>query len=296
MSITINTKYVVYNHAGTGVRHHHFTEQNTVESFPLQTAEPNEVGNRIAYAPAVHKFNNNTEDLSLAFMSVNGAKGGNKLYLDPGSYLYQVGTSNIEVLAVYAPAGGIGPPGGGPGIWVDAFNVDVGNFSDDLHFIQILTPPTPPDLLDGPKTDEANQDGDVSSENPEHIRASETIDSNVPFVKWKQIMPPQQIVDARDFELEQEQTGEIWFAFYQSQIVDVPRPDRNRDWVFPVLSFIIAGWIHFSNGNGWCIVCGSLLPEFMSFIFVAIGIGVLIKNKVFTIGQKVGINAVRRVE
>ncbi|MCK9398150.1 MAG: hypothetical protein M0Q44_21500 [Methylobacter sp.] len=229
MSITIKTKYIVYNHAGTGVRHHHFTEQNTVHSFPDNTAEPNEPGNRTASGPSLYPFNG--VELPFAFMSINGTKDGNKLYSSPGDYQYQVGNTDIDILVVYAPAGGIGGPNGEPGIWVDAFNVDTGGLSDDLHFIQILTPPTPPDTPDNPKTNEANLEGDVSSLNPEHIRASATIDNGVPFVQWKQIMPPQQIVNSRDFNLAKNETGEIWIAFYQTQ-TQTPIALRPDDYAF----------------------------------------------------------------
>ncbi|MFT3824386.1 MAG: hypothetical protein QM731_10720 [Chitinophagaceae bacterium] len=222
MSITIKTKYIVYNHNGTGVRHHHYTEQNTVHDFPDQTANPNEPGNRIASAPAQYAFGNGP-DLQFAFMSVNGTKDGDMLYTSPGDYSYHVGTTNINILVVYAPASGIGGPNGGPGIWVDAFNVDTGALSDDLHFISILTPPANT-VVDVAQTNEANQNGDVSSLAPEHIRASATIDGGVPFLEWKQIMPTQGIVTSKDFDLAKGDTGKIWIAFYQTP----PKPQIQR--------------------------------------------------------------------
>jgi hypothetical protein len=214
MTITIKTKYIVYNHAGTGVRHHHYTEQNTVHTFPDNLAEANEPGNRTASGPALYPFNG--VELPFAFMSINGAKDGNKLFTTPGDYQYQVEGSDINILVVYAPQGGITGPGGGPGVWVDAFNVNQGGLSDDLNFIQVLTPPTPPDTLDVAKTFEANHEGDVSSSTAEHIRASATIDNGVPFVEWKQIIPLQQLVAARDSNIAVNESGEIWIAFYQT--------------------------------------------------------------------------------
>jgi len=57
MRITIFTKYIVYNHYGIGVRHHHFTNTNIVHQFPDQHAQENEIGNRLASASATYSFN-----------------------------------------------------------------------------------------------------------------------------------------------------------------------------------------------------------------------------------------------
>ncbi|MFI3196985.1 MAG: hypothetical protein QX196_01535 [Methylococcaceae bacterium] len=270
---TINTKYIVYNHAGTGVRHHHFSDQNTIKKFAPEPFTP--PGKRNADFPVLYNYNN--EDLPFAFTSIHGAADGNHLYLSPDDNQYPVGESDIEVLVIYAP-----PPGVGEGIWVDAFNVDAGNFSDDLNFIQILTPPTPPDSLDSLKTGVANQEGSVFPDHPEHIRASEKIDGGVPFVSWKQIVPPQQIVKSRDFELKQDQSGEIWFAFYQSPPA-VTEPDRS--WVLPgswvlAVFFIMLGALIWIAGHWYCTVCTPWLLDWASVISVAIGIGILSINKV----------------
>src|SRR5207302_8404998 len=114
-------------------------------------------------------------NLPFAFMSINGAADGNHLYTSAGNQSFSVGASDVVVLVVYGPVGRI-ESGGGPGIWVDAFNVNAGNFSDDLHFINILTPPTPPNTIDNSKTNFASSDGEVSSLGAEHIRASATVD------------------------------------------------------------------------------------------------------------------------
>ena len=222
MSITITTKYIVYDHNGTGVRHHHYTDQNTVHDFPPQSAAENEAGDRTASAPDKYPFGQGP-DLNFAFMSINGAKDGNMLYTTAGDYPYHVGTQNIDILVVYAPASGIG--GGGPGIWVDAFNVNTGSLSDDINFISVLTPPT--NTPDAAKTFEANQEGDVSSAAPEYIVASATIDGGVPFIEWKQIIPAQSIVNSKDFNLAQNETSEIWIAFYQSPTQPVYRIRAN---------------------------------------------------------------------
>jgi hypothetical protein len=100
---------------------------------------------------------------------------------------------------------------------VDAFNVDTGDFSDALDFIQILTPPTPPDTVDAAKTTYANMEGVVSTSTAENLRANSTVDGGVPFVEWKKIVPTEVLDNDRNVDLVQNETGEIWFAFYQRQ-------------------------------------------------------------------------------
>ncbi|MDH7459835.1 hypothetical protein QEG73_01055 [Chitinophagaceae bacterium 26-R-25] len=212
------TAYIVYTHGGTGIRHHHFSANNNItnetdENYP-GTTDLNP-GNHIAFGWPTLSFNG--KDLPFAFMSVNGSPDGNQLYTTAGNQPVKVGSADIKITLVYAPPGGISGPGGSPGIWVDAFNVDTGNFSDDTHFIEVLTPPTPPDNIDNTKTTEANLEGDVSTATAERIRASATIDGGVPFVEWKKIFPIQVVTNTNDIDLKQNQSGEIWIAFYQTQ-------------------------------------------------------------------------------
>jgi len=211
----INTtiKYIVYTHTGSGVRHHHFGSQNNIIDEADGHASPGDTLNALGFATLPFNGNN----LPFAFMSVHGAADGNHLYTTPGNQTIPVGNTDINILVVYAPVGGIGS-GNGPGIWVDAFNVDTGDFSDS-DFIQILTPPTPPDTLDNSKTSHANMEGDVSSVTAESIRAFATIDGAA-FIEWKKIIPVETILNTRDFTLTQNETGEIWFAFYQTSPVD----------------------------------------------------------------------------
>src|SRR5581483_4159359 len=161
----INTtiKYIVYTHSGGGVRHHHFGTQNNIIEEADGHASAGDIINALGF-PTL-PFNGNT--LPFAFMSVHGAADGNHLYLAPGNQQVQVGTTDIDILVVYAPPGGIGDGKGGPGVWVDAFNVDTGNFSDSLAIVQVLTPPTPPDTVDVAKTNTANSDGTVSTASAE---------------------------------------------------------------------------------------------------------------------------------
>jgi hypothetical protein len=208
----VNTtiKYIVYTHTGGGVRHHHFGIQNNIIAQADGHAVAGDVINALGFPTQVF----NGSNLPFAFMSVHGAADGNHLYTSPGNQTVAVGTVNIDILVVYAPAGGLGGDGsGGPGVWVDAFNVDTGNFSDS-DFIRVLTPPTPPATLDGPKTSWANMDGSVSSAAAENLEAFTVVDG-ISFVEWKRI-PSETYVATPLIPLPQGHTGEIWFAFYQS--------------------------------------------------------------------------------
>lgn len=216
----VRTKYIVYNHGGTGVRHHHFSSSNYITG----QSDDNYPGATNA-SPGTHTANGWQTlpymggNVQFAFMSVHSAADGNHLYTTYGDQNVQVGDADIDIVVVYAPLGGIGGPGGGPGIWVDAFNVDLGDFSDDINFIKILNPP-PPGVLDGGQTFEANQEGDVSSNSQELIQASDTVtdgmNANVPFLEWKKIFPTESILNSSEFTLNPLETGEIWIAFYQT--------------------------------------------------------------------------------
>jgi hypothetical protein len=242
----INTKiqYIVYNHSGTGVRHHHFGSQNNIVNEADGHASAGDTINALGFATL--PFNSTT--VPFAFMSVHGAADGNHLYTSPGNQLVPVGTTDIDILVVYAPPGGIGV-GGGPGVWVDAFNVDTGNFSDSLDFIKVLTPPTPPDTLDSAKTTFGNSDGGVSTATAETVRANAHVDG-VPFVEWKKIVPAPTVQSNADIHLAQNETGEIWFAFYQTS----PPPPVSLPKIVQLMSagiFLWTGDDTCGNGGHW---------------------------------------------
>ena len=210
--INTRTRYIVYNHSGTGVRHHHFSTSNDIIAEADGHAS---TGDTLPAQGFPFQFYGG-QNVPFAFMSVNGAADGNHLYTAPGNQSVTVGTTDIDILVVYAPPGGFGGPDGGPGVWVDAFNVDKGDFSDDLAFITVLTPPTPPDTIDSAKTTFANMEGVVSTLTAENLRASVSVDGGVPFLEWKKIVPTEALLNVRDVALAQNQTNEIWFAFYQT--------------------------------------------------------------------------------
>lgn len=243
----INTtiKYIVYTHNGGGVRHHHFGIQNNIIDEADGQASPGDTINALGFATLPF----NGANLPFAFMSVHGAADGNHLYTMPGNQAVSVGTNNIDILVVYAPVGGIGS-NGGPGIWVDAFNVDTGNFSDSLDFIKILTPPTPPDTVDAAKTTHSNQEGDISTVTAENVRANQTVDA-VPFLEWKKIVPTASIIGTTEIDLTQNETGEIWFAFYQTPASShVVIPNRVREAMEQGI-FVWTGDDTCGNGGHW---------------------------------------------
>src|SRR5262249_46580917 len=218
--VNTTTKYIVYTHTGGGVRHHHFGTQNNIVNEADGTAALGDTINALGFPSQVF----NGSNVSFAFMSVHGGADGNKLYTTPGNQTVPVGTSDIDILVVYTPPGGIGGTNG-PGVWVDAFNVDTGQFSDSLDFIKVLTPPTPPDTIDAAKTTFGNQDGGISTATAETVRANALVDG-VPFVEWKQIIGTPTLQSETDIHLAQNESGEIWFAFYQSsnsRVASIPR-------------------------------------------------------------------------
>jgi hypothetical protein len=239
-------KYVAYTRTGGGVRHHHFGIQNNIINEADGKAVAGDVINALGFASLPLNGNN----LPFAFMSVHGAADGNHLYTSPGNQTVPVGNSNIDILAIYAPAGGIGS-GGGPGVWVDAFNVDTGSFSDS-DFVQVLTPPTPPDTVDNPKTSRANMEGDVSTIAAENVSAFASVDG-VPFLEWKEILPSTAVMTPREVDLSKDETA-IMFAFYQSIPLEILIPYETARVVQGIRKFredfvqFLPHWIQ----DDWC--------------------------------------------
>ena len=248
--VNTSTKYIVYTHTGGGVRHHNFSTQNNIVDEANGTASSGDTLNALGFATL--EFNG--DNLPFAFMSVHGGADGNKLYTSPGNQTVEVGSNDIDILVVYAPPGGIGS-GGGPGIWVDAFNVDTGAFSDSLDFIKVLNPPTPPDSLDAAKTTFGNQEGEISTTTAENVRAQDHVDG-VPFVKWKRIVPTPTTQTDRMIQCAVNQTGQIWFAFYQT-----PKKEKPPEIKVPRVIEEIVGGIMIWTGDDFCGNGGHRIPK-----------------------------------
>jgi hypothetical protein len=65
------------------------------------------------------------------------------------------------------------------------------------------------------------------------MRADNIVDG-IPFLKWKKIVPVETIINSQDVSLIQNETDEIWFAFYQSPPITIPhrRKDFYQQWLY----------------------------------------------------------------
>lgn len=97
MPVNTNTRYIVYNQSGSGVRQHLFSTQNDIIKEVHGTAATGT--NMIAFGIPV--LQHKGVDVPFAFMSVNGGSDGNKLYISPGNQNVPVGASDINILVVY---------------------------------------------------------------------------------------------------------------------------------------------------------------------------------------------------
>jgi hypothetical protein len=196
--INIRTEYIVYT---AGHRHHHAGSQTQLIPATLGAASYGDSIPVTAFAALPYMGNN----LPFAFMSVAGAADGSHIYTSPGTQNIPVGNTDIKVLVVYAPAGGIG--GDGYGVWVDAFNVDICDFSDS-DFMKVYSN----NSLDNAKTLAANNDGIVSSDSIEDLRANSTVDG-VPYFEWEKVGGS--TFNSLDYTLQKLECG-IVFAFYKT--------------------------------------------------------------------------------
>jgi len=94
-----------------------------------------------------------------------------------------------------------------------------------------------------------NQDGGVSTPHAENVRAQDHVDG-VPYVEWKRITGSSLIQLDRTIHCAQGQTGEIWFAFYQTP----PPPNVALPGLIELMSagiFLWTGDDTCGNGGHW---------------------------------------------
>lgn len=231
--INYSVDYIVYT---SGHRHHHAGTQTHI--FPTANGNSSPGEHFPIFAPPMLPYNGN--NLPFAFMSIVGNADDNHIYTTSGTKDVEAGSSNIVITVVYAPVGGSGP--GTPGVWVDAFNVDIGQFSDS-DFMQVYTN----NVLDAAKTATANNDGVVSSATAEDMRSLTNVDG-VPFLKWEKIANPNTDISVIDYNL-QVREGGLVFAFYQTPKkphVNPPNDVGKEVWVV-----VSAGVM--SDGGGYVI-------------------------------------------
>jgi hypothetical protein len=133
--------------------------------------------------------NSDNQNYKFAFISITNAADGNKMILKqdiPISHIIPiaVGTDAMVITKVYGEIPESGP-GGGPIVWLDAFDVETGLFSDeDFVNIRDLNNSNNPAGVNAGKTNTANLYGYVSTEQKEDLDACDTIDANYPFSYW----------------------------------------------------------------------------------------------------------------
>src|SRR5258708_4103843 len=154
--VNTTTKYIVFNHDGSGIRHHHFTTANDIIAEANGVASAGDTLLAQGFQFQVWKGT----PVPFAFMTVSGGKDGPQLYTTFGNHDVHVDANDIVITVVYAPPGGTTGPGGCAGVWVDAFNVDTGSFSDQPHIMQVLTN----GVVDNAITDLANSDASICTD------------------------------------------------------------------------------------------------------------------------------------
>ena len=115
----------------------------------------------------------------------------------------------MSAIAWYIPTGGDGPPG----VMIDAFDVNQGNFVDD-DFVDFVSDPS--------MTFVANDEGWVPTASPADIRAFTSIHA-VPFADWTVVLGSEAINDV-DLDAAQN-TFAVAFAFYKTPSIVVKKPD-----------------------------------------------------------------------
>lgn len=233
--------YIVYT---SGHRRHHRGTQTTLLHTQTGIAT---AGDSLAI-PVFPSLPYNNQELSFAFMAVAGGADGSILYTSPDTQNIKVSNSDIKALIVYAPQG-IGGPNI-PEVIVDAFNVDIADFSDS-DFMQVFTN----NALDNAKTNTANNDGIVSSVSPEDMRSYSKVD-NVPFLKWQLLEGASD--NQVDYQLKQNQGGMV-FAFFQtppSKKTPTIKIPNEKEW--EIYAKIIGGIS--VDGGGFTLVGGKLTP------------------------------------
>jgi len=145
--------------------------------------------------------NGQQENVSFAFWSVTGSANG-AFVTTSQSLAVNVDSSDVTATAWYLPPGT--GPNGGPGIIIDAFDVNQGTFVDD-DFVTVAP--------DGGLSFAANDDGWVPTTNAEDINAFNAIHA-VPFTDWM-VFAGTESVTNEDLSAAKA-TSAVAFAFYQS--------------------------------------------------------------------------------
>ncbi|WP_300661324.1 hypothetical protein [Fluviicola sp.] len=227
---TIRIKYVVYKTTSSGRRNHH-----SINNMPLiSETNPGSYGTGDLYAVNVNEqLVYEGQIVSFAFASFKGTANGSLFYTSIAAFQdLEVGSDNIEGVVVYLPTGG----DGGNGFIVDAFNVDICDFSNS-DFVDVFTNGSP----DADKKFTANEYGTIdTAPSAVDVSAFQNVDG-VPYKEWQKIKNGSTVLNDRKQPIEQNETG-VLFAFYHTPASGGGGPvkvDPNR---------YRAGWIYVSYG------------------------------------------------
>lgn len=221
---TVHTHYRTY--VSRGRRHHQHA--SAPEIAPSQTTNVPSGGQYEVWTGTQIAWNNagHTETDAFMFWSVTGAADGSHMSTDQDLKV-AVGSTDVEVTGWYLPPGG-GPNGGGPGLIVDAFDVDIGDFSD-ADFVDVVSDPT---LTAG-----ANDEGFVSTGSAnEDVRAFTDVDGVVPFTDWTIFWSDMDVSAMSRDLIGQHGHSAVAFAFYQTPV----SPTRPR---FPLGQYEVGTWV-----------------------------------------------------
>jgi hypothetical protein len=198
---TVHTKYVTW--ISRGRRHHGSSQMDLVS--PLTTLVPNGGSYQAWASPEINWEDaaHDQHDEHFAFWSITGAADGASISTNQ-SLTVAVGGGDVYATAWYIE-GGIGGPGGGPGVMIDAFDVGLGNFVDD-DFVDVVT--------DASLTFQANEDGWVPTAGAaEDVRAYTGI-HGVPFDDWQVFVGAESVTNV-DLDAAQNSSA-VAFAFYKT--------------------------------------------------------------------------------
>lgn len=224
---TVHTHYRTY--VSRGRRHH----QHTVapEIAPSQTTNVPAGGQYEVWTGTQISWSNagSPETDSFMFWAVTGAADGSHMSTEQDLKV-AVGSTDVEVTGWYLPPGVVGSGGGGPGLIIDAFDVDLGDFSD-ADFVDVVSDPT--------LTAAANEEGFVPTGSAgEDVRAYTNVDGVVPFTDWDVFVSDMGVsAGGRDLNAEEKHNA-VAFAFYKTP-VSSPTPG----WRGPGREYEAGTWV-----------------------------------------------------
>ena len=190
-----------------------------------------------------------------AFWSIAGGADGGVVDFNQLAQGVPVGTATLTASAIYLDTGGTN--GGGPGVFVDAFDVNQGIFVDD-DFVNVSP--------DSNLTAAANETGWVPSASAESVAAYGSIHA-VPFSMWHVFLGTE-MVNNMTLNVAAQSSG-VAFAFYKTPVTSSPpRIDR---------LFALSTWVSYGvmvdgggpTGDGPVDPWGPYVREFAAGLMLA---------------------------